>query len=96
MTRHRAARLHFAPAAVDVTPLAGGGMVLCSPQPLGPYARCLGELLVHWAEQAPDRVFVAERDGRGGGRTVTYGEAWRMARRLATRMLAGGSGPSAR
>jgi feruloyl-CoA synthase len=87
MTSHRAARLQFAPAAVDVTPLAGGGRVLCSPQPLGPYARCLGELLVHWAEQTPDRVFVAERDGRDGWRTVTYAQALAQVRSSAQGLL---------
>ncbi|MES1240920.1 MAG: feruloyl-CoA synthase, partial [Acidobacteriota bacterium] len=46
----------------------------------------------HWAEREPGRVFLAERLG-DGVRRITYGEAWRMARALATRMLADGLGP---
>ncbi len=58
-------RLDLAPAAVTVRRLAGGGMLLASPRPLGPYARCLGELLRGWAAATPERTFLAERGERG-------------------------------
>ena len=58
--RPRAPR--FAEAAVAVEHLPGGGMVLRSPQPLEPYARCIGEWLDRWAAEAPERTFLAERD----------------------------------
>jgi len=66
--------LEFAPAAVDVKPLDGGGMVLSSPMPLLPFADSLGDHLRRWANEAPDRVFLAERAADGGWRQVTYGE----------------------
>ncbi|MDI1476701.1 feruloyl-CoA synthase [Polyangium sp. y55x31] len=70
-----AARLEFAPPEVVVTNLPGGGMILRSPSPLPAYPRHLGELLYAWADRAPDRVFLAEREASGGVRRVTYGEA---------------------
>ena len=43
-------------------------MLLRSPQKLGRYARCVTEWLVQWSDRAPERVFLAERNGAGGGR----------------------------
>ncbi|MDC0747689.1 feruloyl-CoA synthase [Polyangium mundeleinium] len=71
----KAARLEFAPPEVVVTNLPGGGMILRSPRPLPAYPRHLGELLYAWADHAPDRVFLAEREASGGVRRVTYAEA---------------------
>jgi feruloyl-CoA synthase len=56
--------LRLAPAAVTARPLPGGGMLLRSRLALGPYPRCLGEWLRHWAAAAPERTFLAERDDR--------------------------------
>ena len=42
----RAVRLHF----------DGGAYVLRSPEPLKPYARCIGEWLEHWARTTPETV----------------------------------------
>ncbi len=73
MSKAPFAKIDFAPARVEVRPLEGGGYLLRSPQELGPYARCLGDLLVHWAERTPDRRFIAERAATGW-RSLTYGE----------------------
>ena len=43
----RAVRLHF----------DDGAYVLRSPEPLKPYARCIGEWLEQWAKQTPDALF---------------------------------------
>ena len=64
-------QLNFAPAAIDVTPLADGGMILRSRQNLGPYPQSLGAMLEHWAREAPQRTFLAERAG-DGWRRVSY------------------------
>ncbi|KQT08118.1 feruloyl-CoA synthase [Ramlibacter sp. Leaf400] len=48
------------PRAVRV-PLEDGGFVLRSPEALGPYARCIGEWLEHWAARTPDAPAFAER-----------------------------------
>ncbi len=87
MSKAPFAKINFAPAAVDVRPLADGGFVLRSPQELEPYARCVGDLLCHWAERTPGRVFLAQRDSSGGWRKVTYGEAWTLVRAIGQSLL---------
>ena len=54
--------------------LAGGAFVLRSPEPLQPYARCIGEWIEHWARETPDQVALAERLPDGQWREVRYGE----------------------
>ncbi len=44
-------------------------------EPLPPYANSWIDRLEHWAEVAPDRLFLAERDASGGWRTLTYKDA---------------------
>jgi feruloyl-CoA synthase len=84
--------LRLAPVAVEARPLAGGGLVMRSRHELGPYPRCLGELLRHWAGAAPERTFLAERDGEGGWRRVSYGAALDAVERIAGALLARGLG----
>jgi feruloyl-CoA synthase len=76
----------FAPAAVEVERRPDGSCVLRSPQRLGRYARAVGEWLVHWAGEAPDRVFLAERAG-DAWRELTYREALEAVRRLGQGLL---------
>jgi len=56
-------KLNFAPAKVEALKRADGSLLLRSPQPLGPHARCVTEWLGHWSDAAPDRTFLAERKG---------------------------------
>jgi len=53
--------IKFLPARVDVERRADGILVLRSPEPLRPLARCLGEYLEWWAAEKPDDVFLAQR-----------------------------------
>ncbi|MHB8765651.1 MAG: AMP-binding protein, partial [Deferrisomatales bacterium] len=85
--------LKLAPQAVDVEPLEGGGMILRSPQELGPYPSCLGVHLRRWAREAPDRTFLAERDAAGGWRRVSYAQALGVVESLAQGLLDRGLGP---
>ena len=87
MTKPPFNSLNFAPALLDIQPLHDGGMVLRSPQKLGPYSRCVGEYLLHWGATTPDSLFLAERDSSGDWRKVTYGEALGSVRRLAQALL---------
>lgn len=80
----------FAPARVDVEQLQGGGFVLRSPLKLESYAANICSYLVDWAEQAPERTFLAERSVRGDWRSVSYGEALASVRALAQALLAHG------
>jgi len=79
-------RLRFAPAEVNVERRPDGAMVLRSPQPLRAYERCVGEWLVKWARQAPERAFLAERQAEGW-RKVTYAQALDAARRIGQALL---------
>lgn len=76
----------FLPARVTVESGGGGALILRSPEPLQPYARCLGEHLEHWSIQRPQQVFLAQRAGETW-RTVTYADAMRRVRALATSLL---------
>ncbi len=79
--------ISFAPAEVIVDRLPDGAMLLRSPTALNPYPRCLGDLLEHWAEAAPDRVFLAERSPAGGWRRLTFAEVRAAARSIAQALL---------
>jgi len=85
-------RLRFAPAVVELEKRPDGAMVLRSPQRLRAHERCIGEWLVKWAQQSPQRVFLAERAG-DGWRKLTYAQALDGARRIGQALLERGLGP---
>lgn len=85
-------RLRFAAPEVRVEKRADGATILRSPQPLKPYARAVGDWLVHWHEHAPDRTFLAERAGEKW-RKVSYRDALSDARRIGQALLNRGLGP---
>jgi feruloyl-CoA synthase len=69
-----------------------GSILLRSRVPLGPVARNTGAWLHRWAQEAPDRVFLAERSGQGW-REVSYADALGQVRSLASSLLGRGFGP---
>ncbi|WP_428267038.1 feruloyl-CoA synthase [Haliangium sp.] len=79
--------LALAPARVDLEHGPDGRVVLRSPTPLEPHPRCLGELLRTWAERAPARTFLAERDPAGDWRRLSYADALTQVRALAQAVL---------
>ncbi len=56
-------------------------------QPLQEPAQRMSDRLCHWAAEAPDRIFLAKRDGSGAWRTLTYGEALHKARAIGQGLL---------
>ncbi|MDB5894439.1 MAG: long-chain-fatty-acid--CoA ligase-like protein, partial [Rhodoferax sp.] len=71
---------------------AGGARYLEAEQPLGAYARRVTDFLVHWAEVAPDRSFLARRAALPGGGTgdwqhLSYAQALDAARRIGQGLL---------
>ena len=64
----------LAPRQVEKIDRADGAFILRSPEPLAPYARCVGEWLEAWAAQTPDAIAFAEARPEGGWR-------WTAARR---------------
>jgi feruloyl-CoA synthase len=81
----RQARL--GPCDVHVARRADGCVVLRSPHALGRYPRKLTDRLELWADKAPERVFLAQRDSAGGWRTLTYAQARERARRVGQFLL---------
>src|ERR1700761_7422931 len=79
--------VRLGPASVDIERRTDGAMVLRSPRPLEPYPEKLTERLAHWANVAPERIFLAQRDRAGGWRTLNYGEAYANVRTMAAALL---------
>src|SRR5258708_1840876 len=63
---------------VNFEPSPDGTLRVRNATPLGAYPGRVTERLRHWAEVAPDRVFLASRDGEGW-RNATYREAFNAA-----------------
>ncbi len=75
---------------------ANGHTYLSAVQALDPFAERLTDRLLHWAEHAPARAFIARRvvnaDGaRGEWRTITYREALVAARSIGQALLDSGA-----
>ncbi len=83
----------FAEPSVEAIRRNDGTILLRSPMPLAASARCTGEWLEHWARQAPERTFLAERCGETWTR-LSYREALAQVRAAAAWMLAQGLGPT--
>jgi feruloyl-CoA synthase len=81
----------FPAPAVQLQRRADGSMLLRSQQPLQRYPRCMGEALVHWAEAAPERHFLLERNAAGQWAGVTYASALRRVRSIAGGLLQRGA-----
>ena len=87
MTKPSFNQLNFAPPLLDIQPLQGGGMILRSPQKIGPYSRNVGEYLVHWGNTTPTSLFLAERNASGSWSKLTYGEALVSVRNIAQGLI---------
>lgn len=64
-----------------------GTIYLRPEKPLGDYPRRLTDRLHHWAGIAPDRVFMAEREGGPGWRQISYSELLASSRHIASSLL---------
>src|SRR5579859_577551 len=84
----------FATPRIAREELPGGGMILRSEVPLPPLAKSTGVWLKRWAAEAPERVFLSERDASGGWRRITYREAYTAARAIGQALVDRGLGPA--
>lgn len=64
-----------------------GSFVLRSPEPLQPYARCIGEWLDRWAAETPNALAFAERNSDGQWRRLTWAETRVLVGRIAQSLL---------
>jgi feruloyl-CoA synthase len=78
------------PADIVVSREADGTIRARSPHPLGPYPPRLTDRLDYWAAASPNRPLLAERDGTGAWRYLTYADARRRARRIAQAFITRG------
>jgi feruloyl-CoA synthase len=74
--------VELGPADIVVEKRGDGVLYVRSPHPLGPYPKDMTEPLEHWAENAPDRTFLAERGRDGAWRRLTFAAARDAARRI--------------
>lgn len=78
----------FAMPDISMERRADGVAILSSKTRLQKTSTTVGEWLERWAREAPDRVFIAQRDRQGAPwREVTYDEAWRSVLSVATALL---------
>jgi feruloyl-CoA synthase len=78
--------VRIAPLATSIRHGSDGSIYMRSTMPLGDWPARITEPLEQWAGRAPERVFLAQRDG-DGWRTVTYAEALTHVRALAQALL---------
>lgn len=81
----------FATPEIIADRRADGSIILKSTTPLRESARCIGDWLEHWARQAPERIFLADRaSGDAPWSTITYRDALKQVRSAAAWVLAQG------
>ena len=72
---------------------ADGSIVVRAQEPLAGYHGNLIEPLAKWAAAAPDRVFLAQRDGDGRWRELTYAAVFDAVQRIGAALLRRGLSP---
>ena len=82
--------ISFSDPAVTIERRDDGTIYLRPKLALGDYPPRLTDRLHHWAKTAPDRIFMAERDGGRGWRQITYAELLASSRHIASGLLARG------
>jgi len=87
---HRLRPVRLGPLDVAVDRRADGTVYLDARHPLGAYPDRITERLARWANEAPERTFMAARDARGEWRRLSYAAALEGARAIGTALLARG------
>lgn len=80
-------KVRLGPREVLVDRRADGVVYLRSPHQLGHYPAKMTERLDYWADQAPTRIFLAERDSSGGWRKLTYAQTRDAVRRIGEALI---------
>ncbi|WP_316168404.1 MULTISPECIES: feruloyl-CoA synthase [unclassified Bradyrhizobium] len=90
---HPLRAISFNDPAVNIERRADGTLYLRPKRALADYPRRITDRLHHFAETAPDRVFMAERVGPTGWRELTYATLLTASRHIASALLARGLSP---
>jgi len=80
-------KIDFAPPKIEVERRDNGEIVLRSAHSLDPHPRSIGEMLHGWAEEAPERTFLAERGADGAWRRLGFSEVRDKVRALGQALL---------
>ena len=81
MTSPKFRALQFGVTQVALREGAPGVRYLAAPQPLEPHPERMSDRLLHWAQSAPERIFMGRRErladgATGDWQTLTYAQAW--------------------
>ena len=79
--------LPLGPSSFTCESRADGSVVLRSTQPLAEYPARVTDRLRHWAEVAPERTFLAQRDSTGAWRRLSYAQVLHSVQRIAAALL---------
>ncbi len=72
---------------------ADGCILIRAQAPLAPYHRTLSEPLERWARDAPERVFLAQRDASDAWRRLSYAQVLDIVQRIGAALLRRGLTP---
>src|SRR5262252_7159836 len=81
---HPLRKISFGDPSVSIERRVDGTIYLKPKAALGEYPARITDRLHHWAETAPYRIFMAERNAGGGCRQITYAELLTASRRIAS------------
>jgi feruloyl-CoA synthase len=87
---HPLRAISFGNPAVTIDRRDDGTIYLRPKLKLSDYPVRITDRLHHWAKEAPERVFMAERDATGGWRKITYAQLLTSTRRIASALLSRG------
>ncbi|HEY1721954.1 MAG TPA: feruloyl-CoA synthase [Magnetospirillaceae bacterium] len=79
--------VRLGPRETEIERRANFEIVLRSPHALGPYPSRLTEKLIHWANLAPDRIFIARRGPDGAWIKLSYATVLDKVRRIGQALL---------
>lgn len=88
--------LTFAPREVSIERRADGTLILSSPLEWAPCDWRITDFLPHWAEAVPDRIFLAQRNAKGGWDEITYGDTWSQVQAVGQSLIDLGAKPADR
>ena len=84
---HPLRNISFGDPAVAIERRDDGTIYLRPKAQLGEYPVRITDRLHHWAQTAPDRVFMAEREGGPGWRKLSYAELLASSRHIASGLI---------
>ncbi|CAN7743370.1 AMP-binding protein [Bradyrhizobium sp. LjRoot220] len=86
--------LKFAARELSIERRTDGTLVLSSPLELGKCDWRITDFLPTWANSVPDRVFLAQRNAKGGWDEITYREAWSQVQAVGQSLIEMGAKPA--